>query len=116
MWNKKNRKRLEMAQGIKATSKSSLKLQCLFASKGDIKEAKELYEFFAEDLATLPDFDPVKPNWMDNTKNAVNGFFAWFKENQETLAQGYDFVRSVIEKRGLPSAPSAGTPLPPINE
>jgi hypothetical protein len=46
-------------QGLRATSKSSLKLQCLFCAKGDLKEAKELYDFFASDMPDLPDYDPV---------------------------------------------------------
>ena len=46
-------------QGLRATSKSSLKLQCLFCAKGDLKEAKELYDFFASDMPDLPDQDPV---------------------------------------------------------
>ena len=101
-------------QGLQATSKSSLKLQCLFAAKGDLKEAKELYEFFASDLTDLPDHDPVKPTWMDNTKDAVNGLMSWFRDNQDTIAQGYDFIRGIVNR-----SPSAGEPpmaLPPINE
>ena len=115
MWNKKKQRRLEMIQGIRATSKSSLKLQCLYACNGNIKAAKELYDFFASDIAALPDYDPVKPSWLDNTKETVTGLMGWLKENQDTLAQGYEFVRSVIQRKGLP-APPAGEPLPPINE
>ena len=104
-----------MIKGIQATSKSSLKLQCLFAAKGDLKEAKELYDFFASDLADLPDHDPVPPTWVDNTKEAVTGLFGWLMENQDTIAQGYDFVRGIIGKRG--SAPTEPVQsLPPINE
>ena len=42
-------------QGLRATSKSSLKLQCLFCAKGDLKEAKELYDFFASDATSVLD-------------------------------------------------------------
>ena len=103
-----------MLKGLSATSKSSLKLQCLFAAKGDLKEAKELYEFFASDLANLPDHDPVQPTWVDNTKETVAGLFSWLKENQDTLAQSYDFIRGIIN-RGETVAPSVPE-LPPINE
>ena len=53
---------------------------------------------------------------------------AWLKENQDTLAQGYDFIRSIIANRGVlppitsdaaatvPGGSAAGNPLPPINE
>ncbi|MBQ7539776.1 MAG: hypothetical protein IJT13_01475 [Bacteroidaceae bacterium] len=101
-------------QGVKATSKNSLKLQCLFCAKGDLKEAKELYDFFASDMPELPDYDPVPPTWVDNTKEAVNGLMGWLKENQDTLAQGVDFFRGLIHNRTLP--PTDTSPLPPINE
>jgi hypothetical protein len=105
-------------QGIRATSKSSLKLQCLFCAKGDLKEAKELYDFFAADMPNLPDYDPPVPTWMDNTKETVNGLMGWLKENQDTLAQGYDFIRGIIQKRGAVTEmpPVDATPLPPIND
>ena len=101
-----------LQQGIMATSKSSLKLQCLFCAKGDLKEAKELYDFFAEDT-NLPDHDPIPPTWVDNTKETVNGLMTWFKENQDTIAQGYEFIRNVIQKR-TPIEPTEA--LPNINE
>ena len=102
-------------QGIMATSKTGLKLQCLFCAKGDLKEAKELYDFFAADMPDLPETDPIPPTWMDNAKGTVNGLMSWFKENQDTLAQGYDFIQSVIQKRkGIPV--ETPPPLPNINE
>ena len=106
MW----KRRLKMMQGIKATSKASWKLQCLYASNGNIKQAKELYDFFASDIESLPDYDPVKPTFLENTKETVSGLLGWVKENQDTLAQGYDFIRNFIHKK-----PNSA-PLPPINE
>ena len=108
-------------QGLRATSKSSLKLQCLFCAKGDLKEAKELYDFFAADMPDLPDQDPVPLTWQQNTVQTVNGIMAWAKENQSTLAQAYDFLRGIFNKTTTPptTAPSglpAGNPLPPINK
>ena len=105
-----------MIQGIRATSKSSLKLQCLFAAKGDLKEAKELYDFFAADMPNLPDYDPVQPSWVDNTRDAFNGILGWFRENQDTLAQGYDFIRSIVTKAPGTSAGESIGELPPIND
>lgn len=105
-------------QGIRPTSKATLKLQCLFCTKGDIDEAAKLYDYFAKDIPDLPDFDPVSPTWVDNTKQTVNGLMGWLKENQDTLAQGYEFVRSIVQNKSLP--PVAETPpqapLPNINE
>lgn len=115
--NSKKKRRMEMIQqGIRATSKSSLKLQCLFCAKGDLKEAKELYDFLASDMPNLPDNDPVPPTWIDNTKETVNGLMSWLRENQDTLAQGYDFIRGVIERRQIPPVQSVSEPLPNINE
>lgn len=105
-------------QGLRATSKSSLKLQCLFCAKGDLKEAKELYDFFAGDMPDLPDQDPVPPTWQQNTAQTVNGIMAWLKENQGTLAQAFDFIQGIIKRRGAAAAvaEAAGTALPPINQ
>ncbi len=104
-----------MIQAIRPTSKASLKLQCLWASNGDVKKAKELYDFFVSDLPDLPDHDPVSPTWVDSTKDVVTGVVGWLKENQDTLASGYEFVRSLIQGKG--ALPSAGesAPLPDIN-
>ena len=117
-WFNNKKKRLEMIQGIKPTSKASLKLQCLFATKGDIDEAKKLYDFFAEDIKSLPDYDPVAPTWMDNTKDIMGGIFGWMKDNQDTLAQGYEFIRSIMQNKTLPPITPTETAeaLPPINE
>lgn len=105
------RKRLEMLQSIQVTSKAALKMRCLYIAKGNIREATELYDFLVKDMQDLPDFEPVKPTFIDTTKETVNGLLSWFKENQDTIAQGYDFIRGIIKK--TPSVPAE--PLPPIN-
>ena len=111
-WFTNKKKRLEMMQGIRPTSRATLKLQCLFCCKGDIDEANKLYDYFAKDMPELPDYDPVQPTWMDNTKDMANGLMGWFRDNQDTLAQGYEFIRGVVQNRTLP----APEPLPEINE
>ena len=119
IWNIKKKRRLEMAQqGLRATSKSSLKLQCLFCAKGDLKEAKELYDFFSADMPDLPDQDPVPLTWQQNTANTINGIVAWMKENGPAIQQAYQYVQQIIVNKGvLPVAPDApaAEPLPPIN-
>ena len=109
------KKRMEMIQSIRPTSKSSLKMQCLWACGADIKKAKELYDYFAADLPDLPDTDPVQPSWIDNTKLTVNGLMGWLKENQDTLANGYEFIRNVIANRGKLPTTITEEALPPIN-
>lgn len=104
-----------MIQGIRPTSKATLKLQCMFCCRGNIDEATKLYDFFAKDMPNLPDYDPVAPTWIDSTKDVANGLMGWLKENQGTLAQGYEFIRSIIQSKGV--LPSLEAPeLPPINE
>lgn len=108
-----------MIQAIRPTSKATLKMQCIFATKGDIDEANKLYDYFARDMPELPDYDPVQPNWVDNTKDAVNGLMGWVKENQDTLAQAYEFVRGIVQGKAMPAIgveEIAETPLPDINE
>ena len=113
----KKKRRLQMAQqGIAATSKNSLKWQCLYCAKGDLKEAKELYDFLASDMPDLPDFDPVPPTWQQNTAQTLNGIMAWVRENGSMLQQAYSFVQQLVANRGvLPAAPPAAEPMPPIN-
>ena len=113
-WTKKRRRRLEMIQAIRPTSKASLKLQCLWASNGDVDKAKKLYDFFAEDMKDLPDNDPIPLTWMDNARDMANGAMTWFRENQDTLAQGFEFVKGLLGKGTVvPEEPVE--PLPEIN-
>lgn len=117
-FNNKKKKKLEMIQGIKPTSKATLKLQCLFCCKGDIDEATKLYDFFAKDMPNLPDYDPAPQTWVDNTKDMANGIMGWLGSNKDTLAQVYEFVRGIIQNRTLPpiTPETPVAPLPPINE
>ena len=97
-----------MIQSIQPTSKTSLKLQCLQLSGGNLKEANELYDYLAAGI-DLPDFDPVKPTIFEQTKDTANGILDWFDEHKETIAEGYDFIKGFISKK-VPKQP-----LPPIN-
>lgn len=83
--------------------------------RGDTKKAQEMFDFYANNVA-LPDVDPVPPTWQQNTKETIDGALAWFRENQDTLVQGYNFIRSAIAKRGVLPTPENPAPLPPINE
>ena len=117
-WFTNKKKRLEMLRGIKPTSKATLKLQCLFCSNGDIDEAEKMYDFFAKDMPNLPDYDPEPQTWMNNTKDMANGILGWIGENKDTLAQGYEFIRAIVQNRSLPALTEpmpTGEALPPIN-
>ena len=108
------RRRMEFIQTFRPTSKIQLKQVCNWYHKGDLKKAKEMYDFYADGL-DLPDNDPVPPTWIDQAKS----FMGWAKENQNELAQAYEFVRSIVANKGkLPSVgiEPVGEALPPINE
>ena len=108
---------MEMIRAIRPTSKASLKIQCLWASGGDVDKAKKLYDFFIDGMDNLPENDPVPQTWTANLRDTANGMMAWLRENQDTLAQGYEFVRNIISGRGNVVPPPADVePLPPINE
>lgn len=109
------KKRLKMMQNIQITSKSSLKLQCLMITKGNIKEAKELYDFLAADMPSLPDYDPKPVSWVDDTKGTVTGLMAWLKDNQETIANLVQLGRNIVGGKSASSNVTPTTPLPPIN-
>lgn len=121
-WFRSNRKRLEMIQALRPTSKATLKMQCLIICKADIDEANKLYDFFAKDMPDLPDFDPPAQTWVDSTRDVADGIIGWLGSNKDTLAQAYEFVRGVTGNRLPPLMPAAqppeppASPLPPINE
>jgi len=111
---------MNMIADYRPTSKSSLKQFCLMTARGDVKQASELYDFMIKDMEDLPAFDPVPPTWVDNTKQAVGGFFDFIKENKEGFGQVYDIIRGIAAARGknLPSiggAEKVAEALPSIN-
>lgn len=122
-WFNSTKKKLEMIQAIKPTSRATLKMQCLFAAKGDIDEATRLYDYFAKDMPALPDYDAPVPTWLDNTKDVASGIVGWLGQNKDTLAQGYEIIRGITGNRlpplmgGIADNPTPpADPLPPINQ
>ena len=55
--------------------------------------------------------------WVDYTKDVANGIIGWIRENQDTITQGYEFIRSIVNNRSLPEVTPTATevPLPDIN-
>lgn len=123
-FNRPSKKKLEMLQAIRPSSKATLKIQCLMLCNGKVDEAEKLYDYFAKDMPDLPDYDAPVPTWLDNTKDVANGIVSWLGNNKETLAQGYEILRGITGNRLPPlfgavhDAPAAhaASPLPPINE
>lgn len=105
-----------MLQQIRPISKASLKRQCLIIAEGDLKKAKEYYDFWIDGMSEeLPTFDPKEPSWVDNVGARVNGVLAWAKENQDVLTKGVDLVTNLIGRRGGAVAEAAQS-LEEINE
>lgn len=95
---------------INPTSKMAMKMSCLQAVNGDIKRAKELYDFLAEGVGELPDFPIEKPTMIQQAQQAVNSIFGWVKENQNDLMNAWNFIRQA--RSGQPMAPI----VPPTND
>lgn len=101
---------------IVATSKMSLKVSCIRACGNDIEKAEKLYDFFAKDIANLPDFDVKPPSAFEQVKGIAGDIFGWVEQNQDKLVGAYNFIQNV--RGGTPivttGAPPAG--VPPIPE
>ena len=115
MWFRKNIE-LDMIRMLNPTSKASLKQQCMILANGDVKKAKEIYDFYTDGLKSLPDFDPVKPSSLDNLKDNVVGLMGWLKDNQSTVASSVDLIRGLISRGAVNAAEDVVEELPPIND
>lgn len=115
---KEKRERMEFIQNFRPTSKAQLLQVAMWYHRGDTEKAQKMVDFYTKNME-LPDYDPVPPTWQESTKNTINGLIGWVKENQDTLAQGYQFIQEVVSRRGLPPISTQAeqvTPLTPINE
>ena len=119
LWfNKERKKKMEFIQNYVPTSKAQLLQVAMFFNKGDIQKAQEMFDFYAKNLE-LPDFDPIAPTFIQQVKQTAGGLFNWVKENQDDIASGYEFLRSIIQRK--PAGEAAGTvagtvaELPDIN-
>ena len=117
MWfNKERKKKMEFIQNYVPTSKAQLLQVAMFMNKGDVGKAQEFFDFYSRNL-DLPDFDPITPTFMQQLRGNASDLFAWIKENQGDIVQGYQFIHNVIKNKGdLPLSPTADSPLPPIND
>lgn len=104
---------MEFIQNYVPTSKAQLLQVAMFFNKGDLNKAQEMFDFYANNL-DLPDFDPVQPSFMQQMKGGMSELYAWIKENQGDLVQGYQFIQGIIKNKGV--LPSDGEILPSINE
>lgn len=94
-------------------------MQCLVICRADIDEANKLYDYFSRDMPDLPDFDPEPGTWLDSTRDAAKDLFQWIKDNQDTLAGGYEMIRQMTGSRLPPltlpaAAPETAVPVEPL--
>lgn len=99
---------------IVPTSKVTLKTTCLRACNNNVDEAMKLYDFYAKDLPTLPDFDVAPPTVFQQAKSTLSDIFSWADQNQDKLIGVYNFFQHM--RTGQPiSVESAAIPnVPPI--
>lgn len=101
---------------IVPTSKIALKTSCIRACGGDIAKAAELYEFYAKDLQSLPDFEAVRPSSIEQARSIVGGAFSWIDNNQDKIINYYNLFQAIRGGQPLPTG-SIGVPpvdVPPI--
>lgn len=94
---------------IRTTSKDALKRSALFVCGGDIKQASEIYDFFIKDMPNMPDYDPVPPSALEQTKDAITGVLGWVDGNQDKLIGYYNLFKSI---RGATEQAPNIPPLP----
>jgi hypothetical protein len=80
---------------INPSSKISLKMSCLASCKGDIEQATKLYNFLADGIESIPDFDVAPISTFDQIKQGAGQLFGWIKQNKQELIDGYNFVQSL---------------------
>lgn len=114
-WKRYNKERMDFIQKFRPTSKAQLLQVAMWYHRGDIEKAQQMVDFYAKNME-LPDYDPVPKSWQESTKETVNGLIGWIKENQDTLTQGYQFIREMVTSRSLPPVEAPVAPLPEINE
>lgn len=97
---------------INTTSKMSLKMSCLGATRGDVRLARDLYDYLADGIESLPDFDLQPPTVMDQVRSTVGGIFGWVKENKGDIMQAWDFIRNMRAASPANPIPSDIPPIP----
>ena len=116
LWfSKEKKKKMEYIQNYVPTSKAQLIQVAMWFHKGDVQKAQEMVDFYTKNM-TLPDFDPVAPTFLQQVKTNATSLFAWIKENQGDLVQGYGYIRSIIANKGIIPMEAPVEPLPDINQ
>lgn len=101
---------------IQTTSKEAIKRSALFACGGDVKAATEIYDFFVKDMESIPDFDPVRPTFMDQAKATIGEVFGFVDANQDKLIGAWNIIQQMRGGGAItpPTPPTIPTDLPKI--
>lgn len=90
---------MKMIGGLVPSSKMAIKQQCLVMMRGDVKAAKELYDFLVDGESNLPEVDPPTGNWLDQVEGIADRLMDWGRKNQDVLQQGVELVRGFARKK-----------------
>lgn len=96
---------------ISCSSKESLLKSCFVVYEGDVKKAKETYEYFANNL-DLPDKDIPPPTMMQKAEGFIDGISGLYEKNKDGIAQGIQLFQSLRGK--ATAATSAPANIPPL--
>jgi hypothetical protein len=99
---------------IVPTSKVTLKTTCLRACNNNVDEAMKLYDFYAKDLPTLPDFDVVPPTAFQQAKSTISDIFSWADQNQDKIIGAYNFFQQIRAGQPISIGSAAIQNVPPI--
>lgn len=97
---------------IDPSSKMALRMTCLQQAQGDVKKAKELYDYLSEGMDSMPEYPVQKPTIMQQ----VGSLFGWVKENQNDIVQAVNFIQSVrgAQPIGMPIPSVPPAEIPPL--
>lgn len=98
---------------IRSTSKDALKRTALFACHGDVKAAKEIYDFFVQDMPNMPDYDTPQPTFMEQAKSTIGDVFGFVDANQDKLIGAWNIIQQMRSGGTIPPQ-TPPTNLPPI--
>jgi hypothetical protein len=111
MFLRRNRVDIKM---INPSSKVSLKLSCLASCKGDVEQATKLYNFLADGIESIPDFDVPTPSTFDQIKQGASQIFKFVKDNRQEIMQGYNFIQSLRSGQSVAADVTPTQEIPPL--
>lgn len=89
-------------------------MSCLSACGGDVQRAKELYDFLAEGIGDMPDYDIPQPTTMQQATKAISNIFGWVRENKGEVVDAWNFIQSMRGGTQLPVSMPTPAEIPPI--